>query len=188
MTPPTSVTAALIFWNAGAQLGEVVGATRISPSWSSPISLTVRQTRTVPSTIPGDPGNPIILVKSPEAMLLSLAHWAIDAEVIPQRTMVNGSLIVSGTVPMASGGVHFRNFSMVLLRQAISSGHMRGPRELLPVAHPVTRSHSASLISERFMYQTSSTSLINLCSTMIRATSRILFQKRLWNQCSTYKR
>src|SRR5208283_3648559 len=110
---------------------------------------------------------------------------AIDAEVIPQCRMVKGSLIVSGTVPIAEGAAHSRNFSMHCLRQAISLGHTKGPRGLQPVAHDVTTSHSASLISARVMNHMSSPSAINLKLTRIFATSRILFQNRLWNQCST---
>src|ERR671937_2339683 len=54
ITPPTSVTAALILVKIGAHAGEVAPHTRISPSRTSPIWSTPRTTRATPSTAPGE--------------------------------------------------------------------------------------------------------------------------------------
>src|SRR5690606_37913641 len=59
MTPPTSVMQALILAKAGAHDGEVVGATRISPSTRSRISSALRHTRAVPSMTPGLAAKPL---------------------------------------------------------------------------------------------------------------------------------
>jgi hypothetical protein len=55
MTPLALVTAATILTNAGVQLVDVNGATRISPSWMSRSCATSSITRATPSAIPGDP-------------------------------------------------------------------------------------------------------------------------------------
>src|SRR5512137_533992 len=60
MGPPTSVTQPLIFAKEGAQLGDVVVATRISPSFRSASSSTLFRTWAGPLTIPEEPGEPLI--------------------------------------------------------------------------------------------------------------------------------
>ena len=180
MTPPTSVTAALIFWNAGAQLGEVVGATRISPSCRSPISLAVRQTRTVPSTIPGDPGNPIILVKSPAGYALEPCPLGHRRGRDPPE---HDSERFAYRFRNSPHGIRWRPFPE-LFHALLTPGYFFGPyKGSAGVAAGCPSRNQVPQrfldFSTRFMYQTSSTSLMNLCSTMIRATSRILFQKRL---------
>src|SRR5919201_6291171 len=59
MIPPMSDTAAATLPNTGVQLGEVTGATRISPSLSLPTSRTSRITRATPSATPGEPAKPV---------------------------------------------------------------------------------------------------------------------------------
>jgi hypothetical protein len=65
--------------------------------------------------------------------------------------MVKGSWITSGAMPMAGGGLHWRNFSMTPLRHSISGGQEKLPRGVTPVAQAVTTSHRACLISSRRM-------------------------------------
>src|ERR1039457_3409352 len=186
ITPPTSVTQAPILAKAGAQDGEVVGATRISPSSNWPTSLTVLHTRALPSTMPGLPAEPLNSVMlSGSLTSCTDAQSASDLLVTPQSTMVKGSWITSGAVPMAGGGLHSLNFCITPLRQTISFGQVLVPRGVTPVAQAVTISHSADLISSRRSSQMSSTSSITPCSFMITPTSRILFQNTEWNQCST---
>src|ERR1039457_322434 len=186
ITPPTSVTQAPILAKAGAQDGEVVGATRISPSSNWPTSLTVLHTRALPSTMPGLPAEPLNSVMlSGSLTSCTDAQSASDLLVTPQSTMVKGSCITSGAVPMAGGGLHSLNFCITPLRQTISFGQVLVPRGVTPVAQAVTISHSADLISSRRSSQMSSTSSITPCSFMITPTSRILFQNTEWNQCST---
>src|SRR6185437_3283522 len=59
MIPPMSETAAAIFPNTGVQLGDVTGATRISPGSSSPSCARSSTTRAGPSTMPGDAAKPV---------------------------------------------------------------------------------------------------------------------------------
>ena len=186
ITPPTSVMQAPILANAGAHEGEVVGATRISPSSNSPTSATVRHTRALPSRMPGLPAKPLSSVMlSGSLTSCTAAQSASDLLVTPHSTMVNGSWMTSGAVPMAGGAFHSLNFCITPLRQTISFGQVLVPRGVTPVAHAVTMSHSADLISSRRSSQTSSTCSMTPCSFMITATSRILFQNTEWNQCST---
>src|ERR1035437_3530771 len=147
ITPPTSVTQAPILANAGAQDGEVVGATRISPSCNWPTSLTVLHTRALPSMMPGLPAKPFSSVMVFGSLTSCTdAQSASDLLVTPQRTMVKGSWITSGAVPMAGGGLHSLNFCITPLRQRISLGQVVVPRGVTPVAHAVTISHNADLI------------------------------------------
>ena len=186
ITPPTSVTQAPILAKAGAHEGEVVGATRISPSCSWPTSATVRHTRALPSTMPGLPAKPLSsLICSGSLISSTAAQSASDLLVTPQSTMVKGSWINSGAVPMAGGGAHCWNLAITPLRHSISFGQVTRPRGGTPVAQAVTTSHSACLISSRLSSQTSSMSSMISCVFRIAATSRILFQNTEWNQCST---
>ena len=186
MTPPTSVTQALILAKAGAQDGDVVGATRISPSCSWRMSSTVRQTRALPSTMPGLPAKPLkSLTVDGSLISATTAQSASEVLVTPHRTMVKGSWITSGAVPMAGGAFHSLNFAMTPLRHSTSFGQVIVPRGVTPVAQAVTTSHRACLISSRRSSQTSSTSLMMPCSARMAPTSRILFQNTEWNQCST---
>src|ERR1035437_8878957 len=124
MTPPTSVTQALILAKAGAQEGEVVGATRISPSCNCPTSDTVLQTRARPSTMPGLPAKPLSSVMLSGSLTSCTADQsASDLLVTPQSTMVNGSWITSGGVPMAGGAVHF----LELLHDALAPENLLRP-------------------------------------------------------------
>src|SRR5690606_20222933 len=147
---------------------------------------TVLHTRALPSITPGLPANPLSSVMlSGSATSCTDAQSASDLLVTPQRTIVNGSWITSGAVPIAGGAFHSLNFCITHLRQEISCGQVFVPRGVTPVAHAVTTSQSADLISSRRSNQTSSTSSMMPCSFRIAATSRILFQKTEWNQCST---
>src|ERR1035437_5711543 len=171
MTPPTSVTQALILAKAGAQEGEVVGATRISPSCNCPTSDTVLQTRARPSTMPGLPAKPLSSVMLSGSLTSCTADQsASDLLVTPQSTMVNGSWITSGAVPMAGGALHSLNFCITPLRHSISGGHTLVPRGVTPVAQAVTMSHKPCLISSRRSSQISSTSLIMPCSCISEPT------------------
>ena len=60
VVPPVSVTRAAIFVNSTTQAGLVIWHTRMSPSVTSSNSSTVRTTRAVPSTTPGEPAIPVI--------------------------------------------------------------------------------------------------------------------------------
>src|SRR5664280_824698 len=133
ITPPTSVTQAPILANAGAHDGEVVGATRISPSSSCPTSLTVLHTRALPSMMPGLPAKPFNSVMvSGSFTSCTAAQSASDLLVTPQSTMVKGSLITSGAMPMAGGALHSLNFCITPLRQRISFGQVLVPRGVTP--------------------------------------------------------
>ncbi len=74
---------------------------------------------------------------------------------------------------------------MTPLRHSISLCQYDGPRALVPVAQLVTWSHRASRISPRLSSQMSSWSSKKPASTRMSETWRTLFQKTLWNQCST---
>src|SRR5690606_5151869 len=114
-----------ILAKAGAQDGDVVGATRISPSCNWPTSLTVLHTRALPSITPGLPANPLSSVMlSGSATSCTDAQSASDLLVTPQRTIVNGSWITSGAVPIAGGAFHSLNFCITPLRQEISFGQV----------------------------------------------------------------
>src|SRR4051812_45607878 len=91
MIPPMSETVAAILPNTGVQLGEVTGATRISPSASLPMSRTSRMTRAVPSTTPDEPAKP---VKVAPVESSADAHSRTRSLVIPQSMIVMGSVIV----------------------------------------------------------------------------------------------
>ena len=119
MIPPISETAAAIVPNTGVQLGEVTGATRISPGSSSPSRSTSRITRAGPSTTPGDPAKPVIVAA---ASASSAAHACTRSVVMPHSMIVIGSVIVSGTEPSAGGGVNRRIASMIRLRRVTIGG------------------------------------------------------------------
>src|SRR6516162_6251543 len=123
MIPPTSVTVAAIVPNTGAQLGAVSGATRISPSRSSPIPAADKTTRAGPSATPGEAAKPV----SPPPALLAPAHRRTASVVIPHSMAVNGSVTTSGGVPRAGGGDQARSESMMTRRRVISAGQYRGP-------------------------------------------------------------
>jgi hypothetical protein len=65
--PPMSVTVAPIFEKIGAHDGAVSGATRISPSCTSPIWSADWMTRAGPSATPGEAANPLRPPPSPAA-------------------------------------------------------------------------------------------------------------------------
>ena len=54
VVPPVSVTSPAIFVKSTTQAGFVIWQTRMSPSRTSSNSSTVRTTRAMPSTTPGD--------------------------------------------------------------------------------------------------------------------------------------
>ena len=60
VVPPVSVTRPAILVNSTTQAGLVIWQTRMSPSVTSSNSSTVRTTRAMPSTTPGDPAIPAI--------------------------------------------------------------------------------------------------------------------------------
>ena len=119
MIPPTSETAALIREKTGAQLGAVIGHTRISPVSSSSSSSTVRITRATPSTTPREAATPVSCRPSPSPSC-DPSHVCTASVVIPKSMIVNGSVMVSGGVPRAGGGAHARSFSMIAFRAATS--------------------------------------------------------------------
>ncbi len=119
MIPPMSDTAAAIVPNTGVQLGEVTGATRISPGSRSPSRSTSRITRAGPSTVPGEPPKPVIVAPSSRS---GAAHACTRSVVIPQSMIVIGSVIASGTEPSAGGGVNLRIASMIRLRFSTIGG------------------------------------------------------------------
>ena len=104
ITPPMSVTTACTFVKIGAHAGEVMLQTRISPSRTSAISLTVFTTRATPSTTPGDAGAP--LSSGPPSWLR--AHARTRSVVMPQSMFSTGSFTSSGMAPIAGGGVQSR--------------------------------------------------------------------------------
>jgi hypothetical protein len=118
--PPTSVTVALILPKTGAHDGAVSGATRISPSWISPIWSAVEMTRAGPSTRPGDAANPerTPSVLSPPA----LSHVATESDVMPQSMTVKGSVTTSGGAPSAGGPDHSLSAWWMARRRSICFG------------------------------------------------------------------
>ena len=132
--PPTSVTVALILPKIGAHDGAVSGATRISPSWISPIWSAEKITRAGPSTRPGEAANPLSVPSSASSPVLSQA--ATESEVMPQSMTVNGSVTTSGGMPSAGGADHFLSASWMPCRRSISAGQYAGPRDGAPTAQP----------------------------------------------------
>ena len=113
--PPMSVTQALILGNTGAQLGAVMGATRISPSCSSPTSSGVNTNRAGPSTAPGDAAIPLRSPSSPPAPSQVLT----DSLVMPHSMMVKGSVMTSGGSPSALGACQAESRSWIRRRRSM---------------------------------------------------------------------
>ena len=114
-----SVTAALIFEKIGAQAGEVMLHTRISPSRTSAIWSTVFTTRAGPSTMPGEAGAPISSVAFGS---WERAHSCTRCVVTPQSMIVIGSVTTSGATPTAGGGVQSASLASSSFRFAAIGG------------------------------------------------------------------
>ena len=118
MTPPMSVTTALTLEKIGAQAGDVIGQTRMSPSRTRAISSTSITTRATPSTTPGDAAAPVSRPPPSSA----LAHSCTRCVVTPQSMITAGSVIASGVAPIAGGGVHSPSRWRSSLRRATIGG------------------------------------------------------------------
>ena len=139
ITPPTSVTVALIFEKIGAHAGEVLPQTRISPSRTSPICSADLTTRATPSTTPGDAAAPF----STEPPSCWRAHSCTRSVVTPHSMIVIGSVTASGVTPIAGGGLHSPSVARISLRRATIGGQCFGPSATPPVAQVSTSSSSA---------------------------------------------
>ena len=118
--PPMSVTQAWILGNTGAQLGAVIGATRISPCSSSPTSSGLNTSRAVPSTVPGDAAMPVTACSESSS---EPSQLATESLVMPHSMMVNGSVITSGGSPSALGGCHSDSRAWISRRRRIRGPH-----------------------------------------------------------------
>ena len=139
ITPPTSVTVALIVEKIGAHAGDVLPHTRISPGRTSPIWSTDLTTRAMPSTTPGEAAAPF----RTEPPSCWRAHSCTRSVVTPHSMIVIGSVTASGVTPTAGGGVHSPSFLRISFRRAAIGGQCLGPSATPPVAHVSTSSSSA---------------------------------------------
>ena len=103
--PPMSVTVAWMRVKTGAQLGVVMGQTRISPFCTCSSSSTLRTTRAGPSTTPGEPAKPFSSLASSARASGFSQSWIVSV-VMPHSMMVKGSVTTSGGTPRAGGGDH----------------------------------------------------------------------------------
>ena len=113
--PPMSVTHAVILGNTGAQLGAVIGATRISPSSRSPTSSGENTSRATPSATPGEAAMPVMAPSSSPVP----SHDATDSLVMPHSMIVNGSVITSGGSPSALGACQADSLAWMSRRLAM---------------------------------------------------------------------
>ena len=180
MTPPMSVTTALTFGKIGAQAGEVIGQTRMSPSRTSAISSTSITTRAGPSTVARRGGR----ARQPRSALLRAAPTAWTRSVVTPQSMIDiGSVIASGVTPIAGGGVQSASRSSSSLRRATIGGQCAGPSGAPPVAH--VRSSSSSAVATSWRAELEDV-LARPRGSRARASSapnsRSLFHQRVRNQ------
>ena len=182
--PPMSLTAALMRWKIGLQVGLVTWQTRMSPCWMRPISSTDFTTRAVPSTTPEHAAKPFSSLVS---SLPSLSQESRLSRVMPHSITIAGSSITSGTAPSAGEVGCLAHSAIAALRSATTAGQCFGPRASAPLPQASIRSMIALSTSYCVRWKMSSSRPSGPKKPWLASSapnSLILLKNRLVYQCS----